>query len=146
MAFPRVYYAMGKDQTFIEAFAKVSPKTNTPVVAIIASAVVSLVLLVFELSDLVSLVAFGGLIFNTLIVFSVFLFRKRNPNANRPYSMWGYPFTPILTIVLLLGVLIATLWMNPTPSLIGLLVIGSGLPIYYLIQYLKKKLVKKSSS
>ncbi len=146
MAFPRVYYAMGKDQTFIEAFAKVSPKTNTPVVAIIASAVVSLLLLVFELSDLVSLVAFGGLIFNTLIVFSVFLFRKRNPSANRPYSMWGYPFTPILTIVLLLGVLIATLWMNPTPSLIGLLVIGSGLPIYYLIQYLKKKLVKKSSS
>jgi basic amino acid/polyamine antiporter, APA family len=143
MAFPRVYYAMGKDGSFIDAFGKIDPKTKTPYISIIASAVVSILLLVFELADLVSLVAFGGLVFNTLIIFSVFLFRKRHPEYVRPYKMWGYPVVPIITIVMLLGVLSATLVMNVVPSLIGVGVILSGLPVYYLIQFIKKAKLKK---
>ena len=139
MAFPRVYYAMAKDDTFIPALAKISPKTKTPGLAIFASMLVSMFLLLLELTDLVSLVAFGGLIFNTLIIASVFLFRKRYPKQIRPYSMWGYPVTPILTIILLLLVLVSTFVMNSRASILGLVIILAGYPVYFLISLIKKR-------
>ncbi len=144
MAFPRVYYAMGKDGSLFAAFAKVDAKTKTPWVAILASGVVSLLLLVFDLADLVTFVAFGAVVFNIMIIYSVFLFRKRHPELPRPYKVWGYPVVPALTIVLLVGVLVATFAQNTTPSLIGTGIILGSLPLYYLIRYLEKKAGKQS--
>jgi basic amino acid/polyamine antiporter, APA family len=137
MAFPRVYYAMGKDGSFFSVFAKVDAKTGTPWVAIVASGLASIVLLLFNLTDLVTLVAFAGVAFNILIVVSLFLFRKKYPDLERPYKTFGYPFVPALTVVLLVGILIATIAQNPTPSLIGLGVVVAGLPIYEIITRLE---------
>jgi basic amino acid/polyamine antiporter, APA family len=139
MAFPRVYYAMGKDGSFVSAFGKIDAKTKTPWVAILASGVVAIVLLVFNLSDLVTFVAFGAVVFNILIIYSVFLFRKRHPELPRPYKVWGYPVVPALTIVLLVGVLVATFVQNIVPSLVGTGIILVSLPIYYLIRFLEKR-------
>jgi APA family basic amino acid/polyamine antiporter len=137
MAFPRVYYAMGKDGSFFPSFAKVDAKTGTPWVAIVASGLASIVLLLFNLTDLVTLVAFAGVAFNILIVVSLFLFRKKYPNLERPYKTFGYPIVPGLTVILLVGILIATIAQNPTPSLIGLGVVIAGLPIYEIITRLE---------
>ena len=138
IAFPRVYYAMGKDGSFFKSFSKLHPKTKVPYVAVIASSIVALTLLIFSLDNLVTFVAFGGLIFNTLIFASVFIFRKRMPNLDRPYKVWGYPVVPIITILTMVGLLVSTLLESPREALIGLVVIALALPIYYLINRVDK--------
>ncbi|MFP4286668.1 MAG: APC family permease [Candidatus Izemoplasmataceae bacterium] len=138
IAFPRVYYAMGKDGSFFKSFAKIHPKTRVPFVAVIASSIVALILLVFSLDNLVTFVAFGGLIFNTLIFASIFIFRKRLPSIDRPYKVFGYPFVPIITILVMIALLISTLLESPREALIGLIVITLALPIYYVINRVEK--------
>lgn len=134
IAFSRVYFAMGKDGTFFKSFAKIHPKTKVPYVALIASGIVASILLLFSLDELVTFVAFGGLIFNTLIFASVFIFRKRYPDLHRPYKVWGYPVVPILNIIVMIGLLVATLRESWVQAVIGLGIILISVPIYYLIQ------------
>lgn len=142
MAFPRVYYAMGLDGSFFRVFGTLDAKRGTPWVAILASAIVSILLLLFDLTDLVTLVAFAGVAFNILIVLSLFLFRKKFPTLERPYKMFGYPFVPALTAVLLVGILIATIAQNPTPSLFGLIVVASGIPVFEIIRAIELRKAK----
>ncbi len=120
MAFPRVYFAMSLDQTFFKSFKTVDKKYKTPSVAIFGSMLMSLVLLLFNVSELLTFVVFTGLIFNTLIFISIFIFRKRNPEIERPYKIWGYPYVPIIAIIGMFGLFIATLIEDLVPSLIGL--------------------------
>jgi basic amino acid/polyamine antiporter, APA family len=138
MVFPRVYYAMAKDETFFPQFAKLDPKYQTPFVAIIGSGVMALILLIFNVEQLLTFVVFGGLIFNSLIFFSVFLFRKRNPELERPYKVWGYPYVPIIAIVGLMGLLVATLIESLVPSLIGFGVLVLGYILYHLFMIRKE--------
>jgi APA family basic amino acid/polyamine antiporter len=142
MTFPRVYYAMSKDDIFIDKFKKVHLKYKTPVNAIIGSGIMAILLLVFSLQDLISMVAFGALVFNTLIFISLFIFRKKMPEANRPYKAWGYPILPAITILITLLLLVATFAEDITSSLIGTGFVLLGLPIYYLFEYYKRRNVK----
>jgi len=138
MVFPRVYYAMAEDQTFFKSFAKVDPKYHTPVIAIIGSGVMALLLLVFNFQELLTFVVFGGLIFNTLIFISIYLFRKRNPELERPYKVIGYPYVPALAILGMILLIISTLVESLVPSLIGLAVLVVGYFLYDLFIKVKK--------
>jgi APA family basic amino acid/polyamine antiporter len=140
MVFPRVYYAMAKDQTFFKSFEKVDKKYQTPSVAIFGSMVMSLLLLFFNVESLLTFVVFTGLIFNTLIFISVFLFRKREPNHPRPYKVWGYPYVPAIAIVGMVGLFIATLVEDLVPSLIGLGVLAVAYLVYTFV--IEKKMKK----
>ncbi len=139
MTFPRVYYAMSQDGIFIDQFKKVHKKYQTPIYAIIGSGVMAILLLVFSLTDLISMVAFGALVFNTLIFVSLFIFRKTMPEAKRPYKVWGYPILPIITIGITLLLLIATFAEDIRASLFGTLFVLAGLPLYFMIEHIKKK-------
>ena len=140
MVFPRVYYAMAKDQTFFKSFEKVDKKYQTPSVAIFGSMVMSLLLLFFNVESLLTFVVFTGLIFNTLIFISVFLFRKREPNHPRPYKVWGYPYVPAIAIIGMVGLFVATLVEDLVPSLIGLGVLAVAYLVYTFI--IEKKMKK----
>lgn len=130
MVFPRIYYAMAEDDNFFKSFKKVHPKYGTPYIAIVASGIMASILLIFDIRSLITFVAFGGLIFNTLIFISVFLFRKREPERERPYKVIFYPFVPIVAIVGLVLLLIAALIESLIPSLIGFAVLVVGYFIY----------------
>ncbi len=139
LAFARVYYAMAKDGVFIERFKAVHPKHQTPVYALAGQAVVALGLLVFDLHDLITLVAFGALALNTLVLLSVFVFRKTEPDLLRPYKVWGYPFMPAMSIAITVLLLVAVFVESPHNALIGSVVIALGVPVYYLIDAFKKR-------
>lgn len=139
IVFPRVYYAMSKDGMLFPQFKRLHKKYKTPVYAIIGSAIMSIILLVFGLDDLISLIAFAGLLFNTLIFIALFMFRKRWPNKERPYKVWAYPILPATAIVINLLLLLAVYVEDIQSSLIGTGVLLIGLPVYYGIQYFKKK-------
>jgi len=133
MVFPRVYYAMSLDNTFFKSFQKVHPKYQTPVISIIASGAMAIVLLLFNIRELLTFVVLGGLIFNTLIFISVFIFRKKEQDLERPYRVFGYPYIPIIAIIGLVGLFVATLISSFIPSMIGLGVLLFAFLIYQLI-------------
>lgn len=130
MVFPRIYYAMAQDGTFLKPFAQVHHKYKTPIISLIASSAMAVLLLIFNVRELLTFVVMGGLIFNTLIFVSVFIFRKKYPQMERPYRIPGYPFIPIFAIIGLLGLLVATLLESFVPSMIGLGVLVIGFIIY----------------
>ncbi|MDW8800424.1 amino acid permease [Clostridium sp. A1-XYC3] len=135
LAFPRLYYAMAKDGIFFKWFEKIHPEYKTPVPALIASAVVS-ILLIFtgSFQQLTTMVVFSQWIFYILTICSVFVLRKKYPDMERPYKVWGYPILPILVILVSLFILVNTLITDPRSSLIGLIVPIVGVPVYYVFK------------
>ncbi|HBY65255.1 MAG TPA: amino acid permease [Acholeplasmataceae bacterium] len=137
MVFPRVYYAMAEDKTFIKSFSKLHPKYQTPYISIIGSGLMALLLLFFNIEELLTFVVFGGLIFNTLIFISIFIFRKKNKDLDRPYKVWGYPYVPIIAVIGMLSLLVATLIESFVPSMIGFGVLIVGYVLYQV--FMKEK-------
>lgn len=138
LAYPREYYAMARDKRFFKVFAKINPKTGTPVNAQLATMVVSSALILFgTFEQLTALVAFCAWIYYTLGVSSVYVFRKKYPDMERPYKVWGYPVLPAVTILLSLVVLVTTLWEDPMNSAIGVAIPVAGYILYHI--YFKKQ-------
>ena len=66
------------------------------------------------------------------MVVALIILRRQRPDAERPYRTWGYPIVPI-TSILLAGLLILDLaWLAPTTSGIGILIVLTGVPVYFL--------------
>ena len=97
----RVSYAVARDGYFFEGLAKIHPRYLTPGNAIIFQAVLAIVLvaLVGKFQQLFSLTIFAEWLFYMITSSTIFVFRKREPNAERPYKTWGYPVVPAVFIV-----------------------------------------------
>jgi len=136
MVFPRVYYAMAQDGLFFKPFKSLSSKYKTPHVAILGSMVMALILILFNVETLLTFVVFGALMFNALIFFSVFLFRKKLPNHDRPYKVFGYPYVPIIALISMIALMVASFIEEPLHSSIGFMVLVIG---YFLFDLFIKK-------
>ena len=79
-------------------------------------------------------------LFTTLTVLGVIVLRIRQPHLQRPYKTWGYPFTPLLYLLLNTWVLVYVFIDKTTESLIGIGIALVGLVIYAFnyFRYLKK--------
>lgn len=77
-------------------------------------------------------VVFGANVFYLLAIASVFVLRKTRPDAPRPYKTWGYPVTPMVFVLASLYLLGAMLWEKPLESLLGLLIICTGVPAFWV--------------
>ncbi len=129
----RVPYAMAKDGLMFRSFGKLSA-THVPVVALIFQGIwACLLALSGSFDTLTDYVIFGSWIFYALVTSSVFVFRRKFPDAERPYKALGYPVVPVLFILVALWLLINTVISNPRNSLMGLLLILLGLPVYYYL-------------
>lgn len=67
-----------------------------------------------------------------LTVIGVFVLRWRQPQLERPYRVWGYPFTPLLFVGISLLTLWHLAWQRPFESTVGLATMGAGLGLYLL--------------
>ncbi|MDE2923508.1 MAG: amino acid permease [Acidobacteriota bacterium] len=133
LAGPRVYYAMARDGLFFPAAGRVHPRFRTPVVAIAAQAVWSSVLVLTGTFDqLVEYTGFGVVLFAGIAVFAVFVLRRRRPLEHRPFRAWGYPLAPLFFVVASLLIVVNALRESPATSGAGLLIIGLGVPFYFL--------------
>ena len=130
---PRVYYAMARDRLFFQRLAEVHPRFKTPAFAIIAGAVWSIVLAVtgtFE--QLLTYVVFIGWIFYALAAASIFVYRRRMPEAVRPYRVPGYPLTPLLFIAAAAALALNTVATQPARAAVGLGIVLVGAPAYLI--------------
>jgi APA family basic amino acid/polyamine antiporter len=132
MSGARISYAMAQDGLFFSSLAKVSEKARVPVNALILQCVWACVLVLSGSYDkLTDYVIFAAWIFYALNTASVFYFRWKMPDAERPYRTLGYPVVPALFLLVAIFLLYNTVKANPTQSLTGLGIIALGLPIYY---------------
>ncbi len=127
----RVPYAMSRDRLFFQNLSRLSPRTHVPIGALIVQGIWAGVLTLSGSFDtLTDYVIFGSWIFYGLTTASVFIFRKRMPDADRPYKAWGYPVVPILFLLVTAWLLANTLWATPLQAIIGLILIALGFPVY----------------
>jgi APA family basic amino acid/polyamine antiporter len=129
---PRVYFAMARDGLFLPSAGHVHPRFKTPGVAIVAQAIwASLLVLSAQADALVNYTGFAIVLFSGVAVIALFVLRRREPDAPRPFRAWGYPWVPGLYVVASVFILGNGLVQNPGPTGAGVLVIAAGFPVYF---------------
>ena len=133
---PRIYYAMADDGLFFKGIAKVHSKFKTPINAIIAQSVWSIVLLIFwgTFEDLITYTVSIEWIFFTLAAAGIFIFRKKLKDTERPYKTFGYPVTPLIFITINTWFVINIWIRKPLHAGIGFAFLLLGLPVYFFFK------------
>ena len=136
---PRVYFAMGEDRVFFQQLAWVHPRTRVPMVAIIAQSVWTMAIVItgsFEkiLDYVISMDAF----FWALTAGCLFVFRHRN-SAPPSFRMPGHPLTTAVFCLACLGIVANTIYKFPGNTLIGLAILVTGVPVYYIWKWISHR-------
>jgi basic amino acid/polyamine antiporter, APA family len=143
----RVPYAMSRDRLFFQNLSRLSPRTHVPIGALILQGIwAGILTLSGSFDTLTDYVIFGSWIFYGLTTASVFIFRRRMPDAERPYRAWGYPVVPALFLLVTGWLLVNTLIATPLQALIGLVLIALGLPVYWYWSRINRVAYEKSES
>jgi len=130
---PRVYYAMAIDRMFFSFASKLHPRYEVPGYSILIQGCVALVMiLVGTFEQLLIYIGFALNIFPWLAIFGLFKARKGKIGEDSAVKVWGYPFVPIFFLVCSLSITIVTFIYRPVESLIAILTVSVGIPIYYL--------------
>jgi len=130
----RVYYAMANDGLFF-AKAKQLNKNQSPQFALIIQGIwTSILTLSGSYGNLLDYVVFAVLIFYILTVASVFILRKKQPNAHRPYKVFAYPILPAVYILMALFICVNLLIYKPDYTYPGLAIVLAGIPIYFFVK------------
>jgi APA family basic amino acid/polyamine antiporter len=135
LAGPRVYYAMARDNLFFGRAGQLHQAYRTPVFGLVAQAVwTSVLCLSGTYGELLNYVVFAALIFYLLTTVALFRLRRLRPDLPRPVKAFGYPVLPALYIVAL-AFLLVVLLASPqqrTYSALGLAIVATGIPVYFL--------------
>ena len=132
---PRVYFAMARDNTFFKSAARVHPKYKTPAASIVAQAILAIILvLTGSLDSIANYVGFAITLFAGTAVAAVFVLRKREPNAARPFKAFGYPWTPAIFVLVSLAIVLNAFYSDPELTGWGTLIILAGIPLYYFFR------------
>jgi APA family basic amino acid/polyamine antiporter len=134
LATARIPYALAKDGLIVKSLARVSPRTHVPIRALVVQCFwACVVALSGEYDTLTDYAIFALTLFYALVAGSIFIYRRREPDTERPYRTWGYPVVPILFLVVSVGLIIQTVINTPRQSAIGLFLILLGVPVYWLL-------------
>lgn len=140
LATARVPFAMAKAKLFFGSLGKVHPKFGTPHVSLLVQGIWSCVLVLSGSFDTITdYVIFAAWLFYMLGAFGVFILRKKMPDAPRPYKVWGYPYTPAIFVLFAFLFLINSVVSDTENAMMGLILVLSGLPIYFFWKYHDKK-------
>ena len=147
LAGARVYFAMARDRLFFKKVGTTN-RYHVPAAALIAqgfwTALLTLPRTVANnpmthklgygnvYTQLLEYIVSADLIFYVLLVAAVIILRRKAPAAERPYRMWGYPGVPIVSMLLAVLLIADLAYVAPATSGIGILIVLSGVPIYFL--------------
>jgi APA family basic amino acid/polyamine antiporter len=145
LANPRGYYAMAKDGLVPGPLVRIHPRYATPSASIWTVALWACVTLAIlqGFRDITEYVVFAALFFYVLTVAGVYVLRRRRPDAPRTFRCWGYPLTPAIFIAVALFV-DARMFVDPqarSNALMGLLILGAGVPAYFLMERRRRRVV-----
>jgi APA family basic amino acid/polyamine antiporter len=128
----RLYYAMAKDNLFFASVGQLNHR-GVPSAGLILQGIWSVVLIFTgKYGDLLDYVMFAVLLFYVLTVIGLFVLRRTQPDAERPYKAFGYPVVPALYVVLCAVIMLDLLIVKPVYTWPGLLIVLTGIPVYFL--------------
>lgn len=134
---PRVYYAMAKDGLFFSRAAEIHPKYNTPNPALWMQGLwACLLVLSGSFDQLTDMLIFAAFFFYGATALGVFIMRRREPEAERPYKVWGYPVVPALFVLFCAALIVITCTTHPREAGLGVVLMLTGVPFYF---YWKKR-------
>ncbi len=147
LAGARVYYAMARDRLFFKRVDSVNAR-HVPAVALIAQGLWASFLVLPRTvtinrqtgaytfgnvyTQLLEYIVSADLIFYVLMVGAVIVMRRKAPEIERPYKTFGYPFVPLVYIILAGLFIIDLAILAPSTSGIGYLLVFTGIPIYFI--------------
>jgi APA family basic amino acid/polyamine antiporter len=136
MSGARVPFAMSRDGYFFQGIAKVHPRFHTPSVALVVQCGLSIILLLLggSFRQFFSLAIFAEWLFYMIAGSTVFVFRRREPDAPRPYRVFGYPVVPALFVAASALLLYYTFTDNLRYSVEGCVAILAGVPVFYFFK------------
>ena len=134
LAGSRLYKAMADHGLFFKSASKLNNR-NVPSNALWMQAIwASVLCLSGSYGDLLSYCTFASLLFYIITVAGVLILRKREPDAVRPYKVWGYPYLPIVYLILAGFVALGILVSQFSIAITGIGIVALGWPIYYIFQ------------
>jgi APA family basic amino acid/polyamine antiporter len=136
----RPYYAMANDRLFFHPIGKLNA-AHVPGHSLLWQGIWASVLVLSGTFDqLTDMIIFAVFIFYGATSLGVFILRRRMPDADRPYKVWGYPVVPAIYIIFCLFLFFNTIITRPREAAIGTVLILAGIPVYWLLQrkYSKK--------
>ncbi len=150
LATARVSFAMAQEKRFFAWAGKVHPQHQTPGNALVFHATwTSLLVLSGSFDMLTDMLVFVSWLFYGFGAYGIFILRKKMPNAERPYKVWGYPYIPAFFILFTVFFLITTLYNDVTNyiegrsplinSLFGMFLTFMGIPLYFYFVHKNKK-------
>lgn len=137
----RLFQTMAKDNLFFKKAADVNTH-GVPAYALWAQCIwASVLCLSGKYGALLTYATFASLLFYILTIAGLFILRRKEPDAERPYKAFGYPVVPILYILVTGSICFALLYneQSRNETMIGLFIVALGFPVYYLWQELQKK-------
>ncbi len=133
MTGPRIFFAMSEQRLIFPVIARVSPRFQTPSVAIWLTAALGIAYVMQNsFAELADRFVLGSWPFYAMAVAGVFVLRKRSPEAERPYRTLGYPFTPAIFLLASLGMVANALLSNPAQNGVTFGIILAGVPVYFV--------------
>ncbi len=130
---PRVYYAMANNGAFLPAAAKVHPRWHTPVIAIVAQGVCTMLMTLTPFPQLVNYIGFTLNFFAVMSVASLMLFRHRRREGWRKLRVvsFCYPLVPVFFLLIGTWMIIQGIQLKPYISLAAVVTILTGALVYY---------------
>lgn len=146
MVSARVYYAMSKRGMFFNTIGKVHPKFRTPHNALLLQCIWTCVLVISGTFDILTdMLIFVSWIFYAIGAYGVFVLRKKMPDVERPYKVWGYPWVPVIFVVFATFFVFLTLYDDINSyisgekyiidSVFGLFLCALGIPLYLYFKH-----------
>lgn len=126
----RLYQSMAEQGLFFKSVVKVNQR-DVPQNALIYQAIwASVLCLSGTYGQLLSYCTFASLLFYIITVAGVIKLRKNEPQAERPYKVWFYPYSTYLYLTFAGFVAIGILLSQFTIAITGIGIVLLGWPIY----------------
>jgi APA family basic amino acid/polyamine antiporter len=133
MSGARVYYSMAKDGLFFRKVGQLNSKAVPAFGLWIQCLIASLWALSGKYGNLLDMISFVVVVFYMLTIVGIFILRRQRPDAPRPYKAFGYPFLPIIYIIMGVAFCVLLIIYKPEYTWPGLIIVLLGIPVYYLI-------------
>jgi APA family basic amino acid/polyamine antiporter len=136
----RIPFAMAREGLFFKRVGEVSARGRVPVWAIIFQGAWACVLALSGTFDQLTVYSIFALwVFFGVTAASVFVLRRKMPDAARPYRVLGYPLVPFVFVVVAAWLVVNTIMTSPVESSVGLALIALGVPVYFYFKRSRRR-------
>ena len=138
MMCPRMLLALGRECLFTKKAAEVN-QGGTPAFGLAVCAIAAMVWsAIGSFEILLAVSQFFAVVITILLIVSLFILRRREPDAPRPFRAWAYPFAPLVMLVGAVLLFVGYIYSNPYPSAYALGVLAVSYPIFMLTRQANK--------